>query len=227
MYYFSGTFKHMHYQQHSSTVSKVLSLMHIECHPPQTICLICCWKSLVEWYWCFTCRAQSIGWSTSMVFRDEMGRRLDWRPPTCQLMSETFGCWYIDDEWKELYMKIFLFDDSEEDINDAEHVHLSRAAVEAGMASCSISTTNASPSVSPATGPATVDRKGKSKHKASASPQKARHKKRSCSTILSCFLDIEVEDDDDDDEHPGINREDTEDTGSSSHSPLHCRLICA
>ncbi|KAI9462604.1 hypothetical protein HD554DRAFT_2041181 [Boletus coccyginus] len=131
-------------------------------------------------------------------------------PQLIDSMTQTFGHRYVSDEWKELYDRIFLFADPGEDIDDAERVRLSRAAVEAGMASRGISTADASSSVSPATVPAMADRKGKGKRKASESPRQSRCRKRTRSTFVDRFLDIEAEDDGDDDEHPDVDGEDTE-----------------
>ncbi|KAI9457185.1 hypothetical protein HD554DRAFT_2042421 [Boletus coccyginus] len=131
-------------------------------------------------------------------------------PQLIDSMTQTFGRRYVSDEWKELYDRIFLFADPGEDIDDAERVRLSRAAVEAGMASRGISTADAGSSVSPATVPAMADRKGKGKRKASESPRQSRCRKRTRSTFVDRFLDIEAEDDGDDDEHPDVDGEDTE-----------------
>lgn len=139
-------------------------------------------------------------------------------PQLVDSMTETFGCRYVSDEWKQLCDSIFLLADPGEDIDDAERVRLSRAAVEAGMASCGISTADVGLTVSPATVPAMVNRKGKGKHPASNSLQQSRRKKRTLSTFVNNFLDIKAEDDDDDDEHPDI---DGGDTGNSSYSPPH------
>ncbi|KAI9459516.1 hypothetical protein HD554DRAFT_2041858, partial [Boletus coccyginus] len=131
-------------------------------------------------------------------------------PQLIDSMTQTFGRRYVSDEWKELYDRIFLFADPGEDIDDAERVRLSRAAVEAGMASRGISTADAGSSVSPATVPAMADRKGKGKRKASESPRQSRCRKRTRSTFVDRFLDIEAEDDGDDDEHPDVDGEDTD-----------------
>jgi hypothetical protein len=102
--------------------------------------------------------------------------------------------------------------------NDAECICLSRAAIEAGMTSRGISTVDVGLTVSLATVPATVDRKGKGKRPASDHPRQSRRKKQTLSTSVNRFLDIEAEDGDDDDDHPDI---DGEDTGSSPYLPPH------
>lgn len=109
-------------------------------------------------------------------------------PQLANSMTHHFGDWYNPAEWKEVFNHVFLCSDPGEDIEDAHHIPMAIATIEAAMASRGVTVTSTRPARS-----STANSKGKGKRKATDNPHCSRPKKRMRHIPVNKFFDIEVQ----------------------------------